>query len=128
MDRYIKDMFEEHYPIQITKKLCNEVLLYCTKFETRGTHPLALNTQAIATQPLFFTTKDQDVFFEIFNIDKKILSDRICKIKTIEPKFRVSSDALNMFLIWVTYKGFTSAHLNSKEQYELSFTTLKIHH
>lgn len=78
-----------------------------SRFETRGTHPLALNAQVLGVDPVIFREEDRTALFDVFSVKEKDLKVMIKGIPTIDTTFRVSSDAFNLFSIWLVHLSFS---------------------
>lgn len=77
-----------------------------SRFETRGTHPLALNAQVLGVDPIIFREEDRTAFFDIFSVKEKDLKTMIKRIPTIDTSFKVVSDPMNLFSIWLIHLSF----------------------
>lgn len=99
---YIKKAFST-IPIRISSKEILDVERHVIEFEMRSTHPAALNSQFIAVDPMVFLPSDRIALFEIFGVREKQFVDVINKIPSIDKKRHVTSDAYNLFVIWLIH-------------------------
>ena len=76
-------------------------------FELRKEHPSALNSNLLGVHPIAFTDSDRSEFFNIFGYTESDIVRVIKDIPTINKDFNVSSDAFNVFALWLLHIGYT---------------------
>jgi len=103
MSDYIKKTFSKYISIDIKQKHINDIIQMVIVYGLRNEHPLALNTPLLGINKLHFTHLDQEALFEIFDYNKQMVTDVIKDIPSINKDWVVTSDAYNLFLLWVTY-------------------------
>lgn len=64
-----------------------------------------------------FTTKDEmDFFNDVIDIDYQYLLKEIKKVTTINHEYKVSSDLVNLTIVYMIHKFFTSPIINDKDR------------
>lgn len=95
----LKQLFAK-FAFKIDSKLANQIIRWRLLYETRDTHPEALNTPLLACANMGFFPKDQNALFEIVGIDRSEFSHAI-KMSSIPAEFNVASDEFNLLVTWV---------------------------
>lgn len=111
----------------ITQNTINLLEQYCTYFETKNNHSLALNTHLLGVEPIYFLNMDKDIFFEIMEISEATMKLAIRRISYIDPGWNVTSDPYNQLVIWIAYRIMTST-LSDQEKDVGLFSLFKMLH
>ena len=152
MASQILQVLDSSLPVTITEATYKQLKTFCNIFETKDTHPMALNTAYLGLHKIQFTNTDRDTFFHIYypasnamdieNLYKKRI-DRYTKIKystsstvdkmnvlfkgvdEIDETRKTQSDVFNIFITYLLHKVFISnLQVNMKNDYIL--TLLKV--
>lgn len=92
----IRDLFYQHFPIDVTTNLANSLIKFVDAYESRGTHPEAFNTPYLGLKPCYFLTKDRDDFFSLFGSTEREVKKLIHQNSTGSSKiFGISSNAFS---------------------------------
>lgn len=147
MSATIKATLEDLVPLQMTQTMFDNITRYCQQFETRDNHSLALNSPYLGLHKCFFTTKDQENYFSMFDISTKELTQKfgiarvpqlisnlsqgelrkvLIKLDAVDASRKVQSDPFNIFSTYAMHKAATSPHLNNAKRQMLTFTLMKI--
>ena len=76
----ILELLDTHLPVDITENTYSQLRKYCMVFETKDTHPMALNTAYLGLHKIQFTNTDRDTIFHIFY--PTTAADRLDKLYT----------------------------------------------
>lgn len=70
-------------------------------------------------QVVRFTPQDEDLWFNlVLQSEKEYLEERLHSLDTINPQFHVSSDVMNLSMVYVLHKIVRSPLLNPQEKHE----------
>lgn len=112
--------------VKMTSSAVKALRIMILKFEMRGDHPLVLNTQALGTKRVVFTTGDRKEFFDIFGTTERDVDLAIQKTPSIVKTRKVASDAFNLFCVWVMHLGHISTSLTREEKEMVVFDACKV--
>lgn len=139
----IKKAFEQNFDIVVNKKIAQEIRYYCFRFETRGNNPEALNTPFLGVTKIFFISKDQDEFFDIFNVEERQIKNMrldsfivglsssevrkmLNKLDSVDTNRKVQSDPFNVFITFILYKVANCKDLTENERENTKIALIKI--
>lgn len=79
--------------------------------------------------PIYFLNTDSNHWFdEVLDIDDIGLKKEVHALPTIETQYKVSSDIVNLSLLYVTHRSLTTARLSGADQKRLSHICLALLH
>lgn len=115
--------------IQIDDKTNKKLERLRIQFETRGTHPLALNSQVLAVHKIIFTPSDENEFYRCLGVTEKQLKTVVKSIpkSVVNPSFHVTShpfNLLSMYCLHLAHKQIS----NNKHRHEFMFNIACILH
>lgn len=99
----LKQLLIEKYNLQITKKQIMEIVQYAIVYELRDIHPETFNTPLLGVTLAHFLPKDQAALFGIFETDRHEFEKDVNRCPVINVEFNVTSDAYNIFSLWVSH-------------------------
>lgn len=118
-------LYKEMY-VELTDKHLREIRNFLISFESRQTHPLAINSPLMGVHKLVMVDRDFEAVFNIFGIDKTEFRNLLSRVNLINPKFKVSSNPFNNLIIWTLHLTHVSKKLSKKGKADLSFCLAKI--
>ncbi len=118
MNEQIKTAFTP-INVRVTKAHALQVAKMLLAFELRDDHPDTLNTSLLGVHNIHFLPKDVQQLFTIFQVDYLDVEDIIKNCSAIDRDFKVSSDAYNLFTIYLMHRTLCSTELNAKEKEDL---------
>lgn len=89
--------------LAITDKTILDMEALTIRFEIRGSHAMALNSQLLGVHPITFTDGDRAAFFALFGTSEAAVAEAITRIPTINQEFKVASDPFNLLAVWVIH-------------------------
>lgn len=95
-------------------------------FETRGSHPLALNSLTLGVYPIYFTPNDANVLFDILGTPQHILQQAIANATYIDPSWNIASDTVGHAVIWTVHKLMDDTTLLESDRHAGQLALLKI--
>lgn len=104
----LRSVFSEKYRIDITPTVVNNLIHWCINYELYKDHPNVLNTPYLGVGDMYFTESNQNDIFNIFGVDKRQFAKDITTISTVDINRKVTSDPLNLFIVWVAHLMFIS--------------------
>lgn len=113
MAHHIFDILTSEIKIDITPNLLNKLNQMVLLFEIRDAHPMTLNSQLFGVHRFIFIKSDFKLFFETIGYDEIDIIHVIKKIPSININFKVTSDALNLMIVYLVHLILNS-HLNEK--------------
>jgi hypothetical protein len=99
----LRQAFAEDFMIPITPALFKMIQGFCTSFEVKGTHSLALNSPYIGINPIYFLPQDQQFIFDSCNVDYHDVKKKISMCGAVNLDFKVASDTYNLFTLWLCH-------------------------
>ena len=102
----LKVLFSK-FPIKVDNKLARDIITWKLRYETRDSHPSALNTPLLAVDNLGFFPKDTMALFDILGVNRDEFKLAV-KQSSIDPSFRVASDEYNLLTVWAAYNFFNT--------------------
>ena len=114
---YIRTYFDK-LGIKITPQVCRNMNLLVTQWETKGTHPLTLNSQLLGVYTFAFSEADRTGLFHAVELEepdvKAIIKDcsKAHHPSPIVLSRKVTSDPFNLLCIYLIYK----AHVDLKRE------------
>lgn len=79
--------------------------------------------------PIYFLNTDTNHWFdEVLDIDDISLKKEVHELPTIETKFKVTSDLLNLSLLYITHRSLTATRLAVRDQQRLCHICLAMLH
>lgn len=123
MAHYIYDILSKELPIQITNDLLNQLNRMVLLFEIREEHPMTLNSQLIGVHKFIFSNTDRKMFFDIIGHSEQVVNSVIRKIPSINSNFKVTSDALNVMIVYLTHL-ILNDRLNEKLRHDTAINIL----
>lgn len=108
--------------IQIDSKTNNKLEKLRIHFETRGTHPLALNSQTLAVHKIVFTPGDDNEFYKCFDVTDKQIKAVIKTIpnSVINKSFHVISHPFHLLAMYCLHLAHTQIS-NNKQRKDFMF-------
>jgi len=106
----LKQLFSK-FTFKIDSKLANEIIRWRLLYETRDTHPEALNTPLLGVNNIGFFPKDSNALFDITGINRDEFKKAI-KQSSIPSNFNVASDEFNLLCTWVSHLFFNSKEIS----------------
>jgi hypothetical protein len=151
MASQIVQLLDTRFPVVISDTNYRQVKSFCVSFETRDTHPYALNTAYLGLYKIQFTKNDRNTYFEIFygksqnttihHIEQTIdiskfkpyinnptaseISISLKDVDAIDETRKIQSDVFNIFTVYLLHKVHTSS-LNQNIKTDYIVTLLKI--
>ena len=118
----LKHLLIEHEDIPITRKHLDQLNRHVQEWELRPGHAEGLNSPLLGIEKIYFLTKDIAALFDIFGVDKSAFEKLVHSAESVDPTRKVSSDAYNIFTIWLVYRIGRSKF--SRQQIETAQTNL----
>lgn len=116
MAHHIYDFLSKELPISVDKRLLDQLNKTVLLFEIRDNHPLTLNSQIFGVHKFLFLNTDRKLFFECIGHDELQVIRVLKKIPSINMTFKVTSDALNVMIVYLTHLILNS-HLNESDRH-----------
>ncbi len=116
----IKDVFDDlSEDIKFNKSDVIKINNLCVNFVTKNNdHRSFFGGKLIGLYVIRFTLSDESEFFDtMFNIDVGSAKKMAAKITTINQTFKVSSDAMNLAVMYIVHRFLTSPHLDNEGRY-----------
>lgn len=107
MYKSIKDVFDDELShLKLDKRFSNEVFKFVKSFMTRNQEHIGFFGDAlIGVHRIRFENEDRVEFFDdILDADYHSIRDNLYSLKTINPKFKVSSDPMNNTIMYLVHK------------------------
>jgi hypothetical protein len=99
----LKQLLVKRFDLKVTKKQYDQMKAHVMNFELRESHPIALNSPLLGTENIHFFNNDQAVLFDVFNVDRTEFVKLAHQAEEVDPSFKVTSDAYNLFTIWIAH-------------------------
>lgn len=103
----LKNLFSK-FDITPNRKTAEQIIRWKLMYETRDTHPDALNTPLLGCAKIGFFNKDTNALFDILGVDKDEFKNAI-KTSSVDPNYHVASDEFNLLTVYAAHKYFTSS-------------------
>lgn len=113
----LKSLFES-LKITLTSDTIKKIIHWCLAYETRGEHPLALNSPMLGVYRCYFYTSDMDELFHIFNLSRIEFRALALQSKALQAKWKVTSDPMNLLCIYLIHLSMINTKLSQKELLE----------
>lgn len=126
MAAYIAKAFQT-LGITITPREQKAMIDLLIRFETRGTHIIAFNSQHLGVYPVAFKDEDRAAIFDLFNVKERDVAALVKQIPTINTDFKVISDPFNLLCIWVIHLSLSMIP-KPQEQAEFALAVAKYLH
>lgn len=123
MAHHIYDILSKELPIQITNELLNQLNRMVLLFEIREEHPMTLNSQLIGVHKFIFSNTDRKMFFDIIGYPEQNVNGIIKKIPSINSNFKVTSDALNVMIVYLVHL-ILNDRLNERLRHDTAINVL----
>jgi len=122
----IKEVFKKHLPrLQLDRKLLKRLYIFRTQWMYRDeNHINFLSTNLIGVYPISFTKQDEEVLYEMFEVDISELRNDLYTLEDIHADRHVSSNPLYLlflYLMHVVYESKMSKHDKEKYLFELYY-------
>lgn len=127
---YYKDRFDALPCFQgaITNKHIEKILSCCTYFETKDQHANALNTPFLGVVPIYFTSIDVAMLYDVFNINESEINNIIRNSEFTDDSWVVVNDPYNNVIIYLIHRIMSSNTLTVKQREQGSISLLKLLH
>lgn len=127
---YYKSKFDNlpFFQAPLTAKNLERILACCTYFETKDQHASALNSPLLGVIPIYFTSIDVAMLYDVFQIDEGAVNAIIQDSEYTDDNWIVTNDPYNNVVIYLIHRCLTATHLNSKLCYQAAFSLLKLLH
>ena len=115
----IRDTFDELCPdFKADKELLTKISKYERWFVNKNQHHINFfGGVLMGVDPVRFTTDDRAKWFDtIIGTDEFIIREKVHKLPTVNTKWIVSSDIMNLSCIWVMHRILSSKLLNDKDK------------
>lgn len=99
------------FPVKTDSKVAKQIIEWRLRYETRDTHPEALNTPLLGVSNIGWFPRDSQALFDILEINKDEFKLAI-KQSSIDNNFRVASDEFNQLTVWAAHNFFNSTSLS----------------
>lgn len=126
MAKYIFTEFSK-LGIEITPQVAQQMEAIVERFEVRGSHVSALNSQLLGVNPIAFKDEDRAAFFDLFGLREDALKRLVKSIPTIDNSYIVISDPFNLLAIWVVHLSY-SLLKNRQQQQAFAQNVIKYLH
>lgn len=113
--------------IMITDAKIRDMERLVIGFETRGSHPLALNTNTLGVHRSSFNAPDREALFRLFDVTEKEVAQAVARCPTVTLEHKVSSDAFNIMCYWLLHLGEVSI-ANEKVKHNFKMCVAKYMH
>lgn len=123
----LREVFSQSFGIAITPALFKQIKAFCTTYEVKGSHPLALNSPYLGVNPIYFLPSDQEFLFNACGFSSADVKLKIQGCHGIDKNFKVASDAYNLFTIWLAHLVVRSS-LPQAAKEEFLFILFKLLH
>ncbi len=127
----IDDVFSFHVTNKFDRNLVKLVLLYVNNFIKKDeNHINFFGGNLIGVYPIRWTTEDKlSWVYDVLAIDEfEELSNNLYSLPSIDKAFNVSSDPVNLSLVWLTYKALNSKDLSQLEIDQITHAALDMLH
>lgn len=119
MSESVKSVFEDECKgLKIDTKLMRRIANYRIRFLTRNEdHVAFFGGNLLGVHPIRYRSTDMAAWFDdVLEVDDLTLKHRLHALKSIEPKFIVSSDVTNLSCLWLVHAIYNSPLLSAKEK------------
>lgn len=127
--RSMNDVFDIHVKIALDRRFIVKFLTHVEKFLRKDENHIAFfGGNLIGVYPIKWTIDDKLTLIEdILQIDDyDLLVTDIYDLPDINKNFHVSSDAINLVLLWLAHKALTSKTLTDKEKILLAEASINM--
>jgi hypothetical protein len=90
-------------PITITPVQIHDVEKMVVSFFLRRTHPLTFDGPYLGVHPVSFTTADYNALFDIFDLRKAEVEEKIRTMHAVDRNFVVTSEPYNILIMWLVH-------------------------
>lgn len=105
--------------IKFDKKLAKQIYLYRVGIVTRSRdHMEFFGGNLLGTHTVWFKDAYEDEFFNIFNLSKDGAEESTRKISTINQTFKISSDTMNLTLMYLIHCFMHATSLTEKQRHD----------
>ncbi len=127
---YYKSRFDSlpFFQQEITTKIIDKILACCTYFETKDQHASALNSPLLGVIPIYFTSIDVAMLYDIFQVDESAVNAIIQESEYTDDNWIVSNDPYNNIIIYLIHRCLTANKLPDKVKLQGAFSLLKLLH
>lgn len=128
---YFKTRFSElpnFRSMVITKRHIQDLLECCIFFETKNDHSQALNTPHLGVTPIYFTSTDIELFYAIFEIDPKAVSQIIAEAGFLNDEWTIVNDPYNQMVVYLAHRIMNELTLSEKYKKTGLITLFKLLH
>lgn len=99
------------FPIKVDNKFANALIRWKLVYETRDTHPEALNSPLLGVHNLGFFPRDSQALFDMAGVDRDEFKLAV-KQSSIDNNFRVASDEYNLLTIWIAHNLYNATTIS----------------
>lgn len=123
-DLSLKEVFDKHFArVKFDKQLMEKIYRYQFEYINSSSDKLQFfSGNLLGAHIVNFTDADVSRFFDrVLDVDFHLLSDDIKHVSAINPKFKVSSDRLNLTVMYVIHRFLTSPSLNPDQAQKAAY-------
>ncbi len=115
--------------VSFNRGLVRRIISYVNGFVTKNDDSINFFGDAlIGVYPIRYTNDDKITWFdEVLQIDELALKADVYSLDTIDTNFRVSSDLVNLSIIWCLYR-FEESEVSSREKEQVQVALLSMLH
>lgn len=131
MAKSIKEVFQtECSHLKINPEFAKRVGLYERAYVNRSEdHIEFLGGVLLGTPPLRFYSTDRNAWFdEVMEADDETLKSELHALPTVDKDRNVSSDVLNLSLVWMVHALYNAPQLSARQKEEAMVATLRVMH
>ena len=103
MSLSVKDVCSKFPPV-ITPQACQQIYMETLQYTARDSHVEALNTNRLGLAKILFLPKDENMVFDIFQIDRADFTNTIYQCKSIKKDWNVTGHPFNIATAWIIHK------------------------
>lgn len=131
MAENIKSVFiKETEDVRIDSRLLRRISQYEKAFVNRDEDSIAFfGGNLMGTHPIRFRQSDRNLWFDdVLEIDDYSLKEQLHSLPTINPSFQVSSDVMNLSVVWLVHAIYSERSLSASRKEEGMINALLILH
>lgn len=129
MDQSVLGVFnDECKNLEINSAFAKRLSTYQTMFVHKNPdHVAFFGGVLIGVNTVRFTNEDHDKWFnDILEVDDSPLEDRLLALPTVNADWNVSSDTLNLSVVWLVHAIYTSKHLSQEQKHNAMVDALLV--